>query len=75
MLLELVFLLAGICVGLAIRNEQYQKRQSEIYDSLDEKLRKDLEYYRNLSLSLKEDVKALKFRVAFFERNQRGDKQ
>jgi hypothetical protein len=63
MLLDLVFLFIGIAVGLAIRHEMYMHRVENAYEQLDEKIKKDLIYYKNLSDSLKEDMKALKFRI------------
>jgi hypothetical protein len=73
MVLEIVFGAVGILVGSVItsamildaREEKYQKT----LDQLDKELRKDLEYYKNLSESLLHDVQYYRKRLDQVEKN------
>jgi predicted patatin/cPLA2 family phospholipase len=73
MVLEIVFGAVGILVGSVItsamildaREEKYQKT----LDQLDKELRKDLEYYKNLSESLLHDVQYYRRRLDQIEKN------
>ena len=49
---------------MAIRQERALSEYNKTYNQLDEQLRKDLAYYQNLSDSLKQDVKHLRFKLA-----------
>lgn len=64
MIIDLICLLAGIVIGMAIRQERALSEYNKTYNQLDEQLRKDLAYYQNLSDSLKQDVKHLRFKLA-----------
>ena len=61
MILELVFGILGAAIGFtistAIRDERKEERYRLTVSEIDEQMRKDLEYYKNLSNSLREDVR------------------
>lgn len=61
MILELVFGILGAGIGFTIsttiRDERKEERYRLTVAQIDEQMRKDLEYYKNLSNSLREDVK------------------
>jgi len=61
MILELVFGILGAGIGFTISTTIRDERKEEKYrltvSQIDEQMRKDLEYYKNLSNSLREDVK------------------
>lgn len=62
-MMEIVFFCCGVAVGMIIRQEIADKKYNTTYQQIDEKLKRELDYYKELSKSLKEDVKALKFIV------------
>jgi hypothetical protein len=64
MIIDLICFIAGVVIGMAIKQERALSEYNKTYDQLDEQLRKDLAYYRNLSDSLKQDVKHLRFKLA-----------
>ena len=49
-------LIGGIVIGLAIKQERLIDQYQKNYDQIDEQVRKDLAYYKNLSESLKQDL-------------------
>jgi hypothetical protein len=53
---ELLFLTIGFCIGVAFMLNRKEYLEQKTYEELDEELRKDLTYYRNLSDSLKRDL-------------------
>ena len=53
---ELLFLVIGFCIGVAFMLNRKEYLEQKTYDELDEEMRKDLAYYRNLSDSLKRDL-------------------
>jgi len=52
--------LIGLGVGIAIVEFRDSKQQRETIDQMDARLIKELNYYRNLSESLTQDIKFLK---------------
>jgi len=57
---ELLFLVIGFCIGVAYMLNRKEYLEQKTYDELDEELRKDLNYHRNLSDSLKRDLSETK---------------
>ena len=57
---ELVFLAIGFCIGVAYMLNRKEYLEQKTYEQLDEELRKDLTFYRNLSDSLKRDLSETK---------------
>lgn len=49
-------LIGGIVIGMAIKQERLIDQYQKNYDQIDEQVRKDLAYYKNLSESLKQDL-------------------
>ena len=49
-------LIGGIVIGVAIKQERLIDQYQKNYDQIDEQVRKDLAYYKNLSESLKQDL-------------------
>ena len=68
-MIEVICLIAGIIIGVTIKNERDSSRYNKTVEQVDEQVRKDLAFYRNLSDSLKQDVSYLKFQLS------RKDKQ
>jgi uncharacterized membrane-anchored protein YhcB (DUF1043 family) len=52
--------LVGLGVGIAIVEFREARRQRETADQMDARLVKELNYYRNLSQSLQQDIDYLK---------------
>jgi hypothetical protein len=53
---ELTCLVGGIVIGMAIKQERLNSQYQKTYEEVDEQVRKDLAYYKNLSESLKQDL-------------------
>jgi hypothetical protein len=60
MILDFVFFFIGVLVGMNLRQENLLKKYNKTVEQLDQELRNDLEYYRNLSESLQEDLRIAK---------------
>ena len=59
-LTALTCLVGGVVIGMAIKQERLHDQYQKTYEQVDEQVRKDLAYYRNLSESLKQDLQYLK---------------
>jgi len=59
-LTALTCLVGGVVIGMAIKQERLHSQYQKTYEQVDEQVRKDLAYYRNLSESLKQDLHYLK---------------
>ena len=57
---DYIYIFLGIMFGLAIMSNWRGQKEDETLDKLDKQMRKDLEYYKNLSESLTEDKNELK---------------
>ena len=57
---ELLFLVIGFCIGVAFMLNRKEYLEQKTYDELDAELRKDLNFHRNLSDSLKRDLSETK---------------
>jgi hypothetical protein len=53
-------LVGGVVIGMAIKQERLHDQYQKTYEQVDQQIRKDLVYYRNLSESLKQDLHYLK---------------
>jgi hypothetical protein len=53
-------LVGGIVIGMAIKQERLHDQYQKTYEEVDQQVRKDLVYYKNLSESLKQDLHYLK---------------
>ena len=53
---ELTCLVGGVVIGMAIKQERLSNQYQRTYEQVDEQVRKDLAYYKNLSESLKQDL-------------------
>ena len=56
MLLEFVFLGVGILVGMNLRAEWMQHKYSKSVEQLDQEMKEQLQFYKNLSESLRQDL-------------------
>lgn len=63
-MLEFCFLIGGILIGMAFKQERILREYNKTYEQVDEQVRKDLAYYKNLSDSLKDDLRHLKFKLS-----------
>jgi hypothetical protein len=59
-LTALTCLVGGVVIGMAIKQERLHSQYQKTYEQVDEQVRKDLVYYKNLSESLKQDLHYLK---------------
>ena len=59
---ELTCLVGGIVIGMAVKQERLHNQYQKTYEEVDQQVRKDLVYYKNLSESLKQDLHYLKIR-------------
>lgn len=57
---SLTCLIGGVVIGMAIKQERLHNQYQKTYEEVDEQVRKDLVYYKNLSESLKQDLHYLK---------------
>jgi hypothetical protein len=57
---ELTCLVGGIVIGMAVKQERLHNQYQKTYEEVDQQVRKDLVYYKNLSESLKQDLHYLK---------------
>jgi hypothetical protein len=62
-MLELVFFIAGILVGVTMRTQRLADQYYKTFDQVDQQVKKDLELYRNLSESYKQDCERLKLEI------------
>jgi uncharacterized membrane protein len=56
MILMIVFFILGVMVGMNLRHESTLRKYQATFEEVDEQVRKDLEYYKNLSKSLQQDL-------------------
>ena len=54
-------ILAGVVIGVAFKTERDRQHYHKTFEEVDKKIRDDLEFYRNLSESLKQDLHWAKF--------------
>lgn len=59
-LTALTCLVGGIVIGMAVKQERLHNQYQKTYEEVDQQVRKDLVYYKNLSESLKQDLHYLK---------------
>ena len=62
-MLELIFFIAGILVGVTMRTQRLADQYHKTFDQVDQQVKKDLELYRNLSESYKQDCERLKLEI------------
>jgi hypothetical protein len=55
-MLEFVFLAIGVLVGMNLRAEWMQHQHNKTLAQLDQEMREELRFYKNLSESLKQDL-------------------
>ncbi len=67
MLAGAIYFGLGIFFGITIAYNRKDYRQQKTFEQVDAEVRGDLERYRNLSESLKEDVLFLKNRIGFMK--------
>jgi hypothetical protein len=68
---ELIFLAIGICAGIAFMLNRKEYLEQKTYEELDAELRKDLDFHKNLSSSLKNDLAYVKYQLKL-EREKNG---
>ena len=56
----LTCLVGGVIIGMTIKQERLSSQYQKTYEEVDQQVRKDLLYYKNLSESLKQDLHYLK---------------
>ena len=57
---SLTCLVGGIVIGMAVKQERLHNQYQKTYEEVDQQVRKDLVFYKNLSESLKQDLHYLK---------------
>ena len=57
---DLLFLGIGILIGIGLRNDYAEKKESKTFEQIDEEVRNDLAVTKNLNKSLLEDVHFLR---------------
>jgi hypothetical protein len=62
-IIDLVFIFAGFLAGLAYANERYYSKQHKTFEQLDEAVRKENAFLKNLNKSLKDDVTYLRNKI------------
>jgi hypothetical protein len=62
-MLELIFFIAGIFIGFTMRDQRAIDRYNKTFYEIDQQVRKDLELYRNLSESYKQDCERLNLEI------------
>jgi hypothetical protein len=55
-MMEFVFLVVGLLVGVNLRAEWVHQQHSKTLEQLDQEMREELKFYKNLSESLRQDV-------------------
>jgi uncharacterized membrane-anchored protein YhcB (DUF1043 family) len=61
---DLLFLVIGICIGIAFMLNRKEHLEQKTFEELDIELRKDLDFYKNLSSSLKNDLAYTKHQLS-----------
>jgi hypothetical protein len=69
---ELIFLAIGFCVGVAYMLNRKEYLEQKTFEQLDAELRKDLDFYKNLADSLKNDLAYTKHQLTL-EKAKRKD--
>jgi len=72
MLASIVYFGIGILFGVVLAYNRKDFRQQQTFEQIDQEVRDNLERYKNLSESLKDDVKFLKTRMSFIKQNGTG---
>ena len=67
-MIEIALIVAGLIIGMTIKQEHLQNRYNKTYEQLDREIRDQLNYYRNLSDSLREDIKALRLKIKLLDK-------
>jgi len=62
-MLEFIFFIAGIFIGFTMRDQRAIDRYNKTFDQIDQQVKKDLELYRNLSESYKQDCERLNLEI------------
>ena len=62
-MLELVFFIIGAFIGFTMRDQQIIDRYNQSYDQINQKMRHDLELYKNLSESYKHDSERMRLEI------------
>lgn len=60
---DYIYILVGLFLGYLISLNRSGEKENETLDKLDQNMRKELEYYKNLSESLTQDKNELKQKV------------
>ena len=62
-MIEIACLVAGIMFGMCLKQEISLSRYNKTYEQIDKEVRDQLNYYRNLTESLREDVRVLRLKI------------
>ena len=63
MTLTVVFFIMGIFIGVTIRDQKSADKYNKTFDQVDSQIKKDLELYKNLSQSYKQDCERYKLEI------------
>ena len=63
MTLTVVFFIIGIFIGITIRDQKSVDKYNRTFDQIDSQIKKDLELYKNLSESYKQDCERYKLEI------------
>jgi hypothetical protein len=63
MILTVVFFIMGIFIGVTICDQKYADKYNKTFDQIDSQIKKDLELYKNLSQSYKQDCERYKIEI------------
>ena len=63
MAITFVFFIVGIFIGFTMRDQQSVDKYNKTFDQIDSQIKKDLELYKNLSQSYKQDCERYKLEI------------
>lgn len=63
MTLTVVFFIIGIFIGITISDQKSVDKYNRTFDQIDSQIKKDLELYKNLSESYKQDCERYKLEI------------
>jgi len=63
MTLTVIFFIIGIFIGITFRDQKSVDKYNKTFDQIDSQIKKDLELYKNLSESYKQDCERYKLEI------------
>ena len=63
MAITFVFFIIGIFIGFTMRDQKSADKYNKTFDQIDSQIKKDLDLYKNLSQSYKQDCERYKLEI------------